>query len=134
LPSPSIQQISDLIRRAYAEGKPHAIIATEGWKPGVDALVADLNKASDMTGWDFRTTVLGYTQRGGAPSYRDRMYGTMMGKAAVKVLIDGESGKMVGIVNGKIQLIPLEQVLGRLKPIDKDLMVIYQMLDTGKVK
>jgi 6-phosphofructokinase 1 len=133
LPSPSVQQISDLIRRAYAEGKPHVIIvAAEGWKPGVDALVGELNKASDMTGWEFRTTVLGYTQRGGAPSYRDRMYGTMMGKAAVMALLNGESGKMVGIVKGKVELIPLEQVVGKLKPIDQDLMAIYQMLDTGK--
>jgi 6-phosphofructokinase 1 len=132
MPSPSIQQISDTIRHAYAQGKPHAIIvAAEGWKPGVDALVRDLNKASDMTGWDFRTTVLGYTQRGGAPSYRDRMYGTMMGRAAVQALLNGESGKMVGVVNGKMELIPLEQVVGKLKPIDQELMAIYQMLDTG---
>jgi hypothetical protein len=29
------------------------------------------------------------------------MYETMMGKATVKALLDGESRKMVGIVNGK---------------------------------
>jgi hypothetical protein len=54
LPSPWFQQVSNLIRRAI-------IVAAEAWKPGADALVGDLNKTSDVPGWEFRTTVLGYT-------------------------------------------------------------------------
>jgi 6-phosphofructokinase 1 len=124
------QQVADVITKAYMKGKPHAVIVVaEGWKPGTDQLVQYLQAQEKETGFDVRTTVLGYTQRGGAPSYKDRMYGTMMGRAAVEALMDGESGKMVGIVNGEVALIPLDQVTGKLKPIDQELLELYRMLD-----
>jgi hypothetical protein len=36
---------------------------------------------------------------------------------------------MVGIVNGKVELVPLESVVGKLKPIDQKLLKTYQQLD-----
>jgi 6-phosphofructokinase 1 len=57
------------------------------------------------------------------------MFGTIMGAAAVDALMDGQSGKMVGIVNGKVALVPLESVVGKLKPIDPKLLKTYQQLD-----
>lgn len=128
--APPMEKIAQAITDAYVKGKPHAIVVVaEGWKPGTQALVKFLQEHQDTTGFDVRTTVLGYTQRGGAPTYRDRMYGTMMGSAAVDALLNGETGKMVGIVDGKIQLIPLETLVGKLKPISKDLLKLYQELD-----
>jgi hypothetical protein len=53
----------------------------------------------------------------------------MMGRAAVQALMDRESGKMTGIVNGESALIPLDQVTGKLKPIDQQLLELYRMLD-----
>jgi 6-phosphofructokinase 1 len=127
---PPMENIAEVITNAYTKGKPHAIIlVAEGWKPGTDKLVKFLQDHQESTGFDVRTTVLGYTQRGGAPSYRDRMYGTQMGAAAVQALVDGQSGKMVGIVNGKVELIPLESVVGKLKPIDQKLLKTYADLD-----
>ena len=43
-------------------------------------------------------------QRGGSPTCFDRVLGTKMGVIAVESLIEGVSGKMVGIDNGKIVL------------------------------
>jgi 6-phosphofructokinase 1 len=124
------QQVADVITNAYMKGKPHAVIVVaEGWKPGVDTLVQYLQSHEKETGFDVRTTVLGYTQRGGAPSFKDRLYGTMMGRAAIEALMDGQSGQMVGIVGGKIALIPFEEVTGKLKPIDAELMQLYKTLD-----
>jgi 6-phosphofructokinase 1 len=123
-------QVAEVITNAYMKGKPHAVIVVaEGWKPGIEKLVRFLNEQEKETGFDVRTTVLGYTQRGGAPSFKDRMYGTMMGRAAVEALIEGESGKMVAIVDGKTKLIPLEDVKKKTKPIDEELLRLYQMLD-----
>ena len=130
VPSPPMEQIADQITSAYTKGKPHCIVVVaEGWKPGAQALVKYLNEKQEETGFDVRTTVLGYTQRGGSPTYRDRMYGTTMGIEAVNALCNGESGKMVGVVNGKIQLIPLENVVGKLKPLNEKLMKLYTQLD-----
>jgi 6-phosphofructokinase 1 len=129
-PGYTMQQIADVITAAYMKGKPHAvIIVAEGWKPGTDALIQYLQSQEKETGFDVRPTVLGYTQRGGSPSFKDRLYGTMMGRAAVEALMAEKSGLMVGIVGGKVALVPLEEVTGKLKPIDQDLLRLYQALD-----
>ena len=130
LPAPPMEKIADEITEAYTKGKPHCIVVVaEGWKPGTDALVKYLNSQQEETGFDVRTTVLGYTQRGGSPTYRDRMFGTRMGVEAVNALMKGESGKMVGVVNGQLSLIPLENVVGKLKPLNEKLMKLYTQLD-----
>lgn len=130
IPSPPMEKIAQTITDAYTKGKPHAIVVVaEGWKPGTQELVKYLNSKQDETGFDVRTTVLGYTQRGGAPTYRDRMYGTIMGISAVDALLNGESGKMVGIQEGKVTLVPLDQVFGKLKPINQELYKLYGELD-----
>ena len=126
LKSPSMEEIANVISKAYSKGKPHCIlVVAEGWKPGASALVKYLNDHQDSTGFDCRLTVLGYTQRGGAPSFRDRYYGTIMGAAAVQALANGETDKMVAVVNGKMQLVPLSGVVGNLKPLNKDLLKLY---------
>lgn len=132
VPAPPMQNIADAITKAYMTGKPHAIVVVaEGWKPGAQELVKYLNDNQDLTGFDVRTTVLGYTQRGGGSSYRDRLYGMLMGKAAVEGLARGETGKMVGIVDGQVKLIPLESMVGKLKPLDPKLFKLYQDLEAS---
>jgi 6-phosphofructokinase 1 len=54
-----------------------------------------------------RMVVLGHVQRGGSPSAFDRMLGTKLGQAATEMLLDGESGKMVGMVANKLKTSPL---------------------------
>lgn len=48
-------------------------------------------------GVDVRTTVLGFIQRGGNPSAFDRVLASKMGVAAVNLLVNGYSGRAVGI-------------------------------------
>jgi 6-phosphofructokinase 1 len=130
LPSADMEAIAARITGAYIRGKPHCIlVVAEGCKPGTKELVKFLNDHQETTGFDVRTTVLGYTQRGGAPTYRDRFYATVMGIEAVNALCNGESGKMVGVVKGKLTLVPLETLVGELKPLDKALYDLYHVLD-----
>ena len=130
IPAPPLSTIADAITAAYTKGKPHCIVVVaEGWKPGTQELVKYLNAKQEEMGFDVRPTVLGYTQRGGSPSYIDRSWGTMMGVAAVDALIAGETGKMVGVVGGKLKLVSLGDIVGKLKPLDQKLLDIYQHLD-----
>jgi 6-phosphofructokinase 1 len=130
LPTPKMELIAARITGAYIRGKPHCIlVVAEGSKPGTKEIVKFLNDNQDTTGFDVRTTVLGYTQRGGSPSYRDRYYGTLMGVEALNALCNGESGKMIGVVKGKLELVPLETVVGNLKPLDTGLFDLYRALD-----
>jgi 6-phosphofructokinase 1 len=130
LPTPNMDAIAEKITGAYIRGKPHCIlVVAEGSNPGTKELVKFLNEHQDTTGFDVRTTVLGYTQRGGAPSYGDRFYATLMGVEAVNALCNGEAGKMVAVVNGRLALVPLATVVGKLKPLDTRLFELYHALD-----
>ena len=43
--------------------------------------------------------MLGYIQRGGQPSAKDRMYGSLMGAFAVELLKQGKKNRIVAIKN-----------------------------------
>lgn len=72
----------------------------------------------DATGRRTRITVLGHAQRGGSPTYLDRMLGREFGEAAVELLLAGESGKMVNFYCGRTDSVPLAQVADKPKQID----------------
>jgi ATP-dependent phosphofructokinase / diphosphate-dependent phosphofructokinase len=46
---------------------------------------------------EVRCVVLGHLQRGGEPTARDRALGTMMGAAAVDLIAEGKTGRMVAV-------------------------------------
>jgi 6-phosphofructokinase 1 len=57
-----------------------------------------------------RASVLGILQRGGNPSAFDRILASKMGIAAVELLMDGQSGKAIGIKENKIINVELNEV------------------------
>lgn len=54
------------------------------------------------TGIESRVSVLGYIQRGGNPTAKDRMYGSLMGAYAVEILTQGKQNRIVAIKNDKL--------------------------------
>ena len=72
------------------------------------------------TGIENRVTVPGHTQRGGSPCPYDRVLSTRIGSEAAKLILDDQYGYMVGIVNGKVKKVPLEECAGKLKMVDPD--------------
>jgi 6-phosphofructokinase 1 len=76
-------------------------------------------KIMKLTGLETRETVLGYTQRGGTPSPMDRILATRYGASAADLIAEREFGKMVAMINNKIEAIPLKEVGGKLKNVDK---------------
>lgn len=57
-----------------------------------------------------RNTVLGFIQRGGNPSAFDRILASKMGAKAVKLLIEGCTGRVVGIRNNEIMDVSFNDV------------------------
>ena len=53
----------------------------------------------EKTGIESRVSVLGYIQRGGNPTAKDRMYGSLMGAYAVEILIQDKKNRIVAIKN-----------------------------------
>lgn len=123
------EQLAEEIRSAYERGKPHAlIVAAEGARWNAQALVNYFRDQRARLGFELRATVLGHVQRGGAPTFADRMLGTRLGAAAVEQLAQGRHGVLVGVRGGEIALTPLGEVVGRKKPLDTRLLELAGVL------
>ena len=84
--------------------------------PSVSYELAD--KILEKTGTEVRITVPGHTQRGGAPCPYDRVLSTRLGVAAAKLIMEGQFGYMVGIINNKTKKVLLKDVAGKLKVVE----------------
>lgn len=117
-----IQMINyDKVRRKNV----HIIIVAEGDGFGAGSLTEILsNKYPEL---DVKLCVLGHIQRGGSPTYYDRVQAAQMGYHAVLGLLDGKHNVMVGLQNNKIAYSDLEQ------SCHKCLQINQQMLDMVKV-
>ena len=72
------------------------VIVAEGDDAGNSLEI--MNKVGPfLIGYDLRHSVLGHIQRGGSPSYRDRMLATQMGSYSVDLLRIGLSNITIGI-------------------------------------
>jgi 6-phosphofructokinase len=63
-------------------------------------------------GYEARTSILGHIQRGGTPSTRDRVLASRLGFTAVRTLMKGVSGVMVGVDKRGTSTVPLQAVCG----------------------
>ena len=93
---------ADLLAQIQAgidKGKKHAIIAMSEHVTDVNQLAKHIET---VTGRETRATVLGHLQRGGTPTARDRIMASRMGSYAVKLLINGEGGRCVGLMNSQM--------------------------------
>ena len=75
---------------------------------------------SKLTGLEVRETVLGYVQRGGTPTARDRILATRVGAKAAELIAEGKSGFMVAIKGEKCKPVALEDVAGKRNEVPAD--------------
>jgi 6-phosphofructokinase 1 len=119
------QEIMQAFRRSWEQGKPHFIVvAAEGAPLSAEDIHMYINDTEGT--FESRLTVLGHIQRGGSPTAFDRILASRMGTAAVKALSEGQSGIMVGLRGRRIEYIPLNEVVGQVRPLDAD---IYEMAE-----
>ena len=70
-----------------------------------------------LTGLEARCTTLGYMQRGGTPSAYDRVLSTKYGAKAMELAMNGTFGVLTVIKNGRLDYVPLEEVVGENKKL-----------------
>jgi ATP-dependent phosphofructokinase / diphosphate-dependent phosphofructokinase len=75
------------------------------------------HEIEQKTGHETRTTVLGYVQRGGTPTARDRVLATRFGFRAAQAVHDGDSGQMVALQGADLVLVPIRDAVARLKTV-----------------
>lgn len=123
-----IHRIGDTILARLKKGKTYSIVVvaegikTDGRKRAAEFIAQEIEYE---TGIETRETVLGYIQRGGAPTSYDRNLSTRMGSHACELIANGQYGRMVSLQGDIIGSAPLEQVAGKLKLVTEhhDLVV-----------
>ncbi len=81
------------------------------------------------TGVESRLTTLGYLQRGGSPTVRDRYIASQMGAKAVELLRAGVTNRIIGIKDNKIYDIDIVEGLEmKRKDISHDLIQLAKTL------
>lgn len=73
-----------------------------------------------LTGLECRVTILGYVQRGGAPSAGDRLLATRLGTACAGFIHDGVFGVMVAARGEGALAVPIDQVAGKRRQVPLD--------------
>lgn len=101
--------VTDTINKRHEDGRnSYLIVLAEG--------VTDAPKLADYikekTGFESRVSVLGYIQRGGQPTAKDRMYGSLMGAYAIEILKNGGKNCIVAIKNDVLTEFDLSEALG----------------------
>ena len=67
------------------------------------------------TGMQARATVLGYIQRGGSPTPRDRILGLRFGLEAAELVLAGGWGRMAALHGDDVVSVPLAEATAELK-------------------
>ena len=81
-----------------------------------------------LSGHDTRSTVLGYIQRGGSPSARDRLLATQFGARAVDLLAQDKSGVAVGIRGNDLIEVPFADVQKGDHASDRGLLELVDIM------
>ena len=119
----------DVMRAAYDRGKAHSIVVVaEGAQLDAERLVHYFQEHHDTIGFVVRATILGHVQRGGVPTAFDRLLATRLGAGAVAQLAAGRHGVMMGLRDGDISAMPLEEVATRRKTLDPALIELASVL------
>lgn len=77
---------------------------------------------------DIRVCILGHIQRGGSPTCFDRLIASRMGYHAVECLMEGRHNVMIGILNNKLNFVPLSKAVKAKQKISGEWMKIVKIL------
>lgn len=80
------------------------------------------------TGLESRVSILGYVQRGGTPCAADRLLASRLGTVAADAVANGSFGVMVAARGEGTELVPLDEVAGKLKLVPPD----HEWIETAR--
>jgi len=121
------QLVAKLDQTAKNLKKSSLVVVAEGGKSGS---AMDIAKAVNekFSYFETKVTILGHLQRGGVPTYFDRVLASKFGVAAVEGLIKGKTNVMVGIQGNKIVYNTFEEMAKMVPDIDHESLRISKIL------
>ncbi len=141
-----LNEICDILKKRHARGRNFSIVvAAEGAQIKNRNLTKDIpidqfghkilggigdylsKEIEKRTGYETRAVVLGHLQRGGPPTAFDRVLGSRFGVKAVELIENKQFGQMVSLRGTKVEAVPLEQGVAKLKTLDMELYEIAKV-------
>jgi 6-phosphofructokinase 1 len=119
--------INSLVEKERRKKLVNIIVVAEGDEFGGANEIAKIVKER-LPHIDTKVCILGHIQRGGSPSCLDRLMASRMGYHAVESLINGRYNVFVGILNNRVNYIPLENVGKKKGKINEEWMKIVKIL------
>ena len=125
-----INEICRKVLEGQATGKAHSLIVkAEGFDMDCSELAATLE---EMTGREARAVVPGYIQRGGSPTEKDRRIASETTAKAVELLYNDSSSKAIGICNGEVLTMDLDEAIQVKREFRTDLYELSNVLGKGR--
>ncbi len=121
-------QVIAPIRAWQARGKRDLIIVAA---EGVDGLATLPAKIEAAIGIKPTYSMLGYIQRGGTPTLRDRSTALRMGERAVTELVLGTAASVIAEREGKLVAIPMESALDMKAKLCNSDIITAKILTEG---
>lgn len=122
-----IENVIQTIKENSMKGKKSGVIVAA---EGVGDTRRLAREIEEHAGSEVRLSVLGYAQRGGSPTVRSRLLASLFGNKAVELFLSEQGNKIVGLQNGRIASINLEESCKKEKPLDLDLLALAKILAT----
>ena len=108
------QRIVNNIIHNRKRGKTHHIIINA---EGIGHSTSMARRIEAATGIETRATILGYMQRGGNPTCKDRYFASIMGAYATDILCQGKTNRVVGYQHGEFVDFDMDEALAMTKNI-----------------
>jgi len=113
-----LDDICRLLIERKNKGKLHSIIILAEGVGDAKQLEQQIMECVDI---EVRSTILGYTQRGGSTTAFDRILASRLGARAVELLAEGKSSRVVGIRDNKLIDMEIGEALSMKKDFPREL-------------
>jgi 6-phosphofructokinase 1 len=124
-----LERLLESLKKSEKSGKSSSIVViAEGDKTGKNVFEIASYVEKNLPYYEVRVSVLGHMQRGGAPSCFDRVLASRMGVFAVESIIEGKSNSMVGVIDDKMVLTPLNKAIKGKSKINTNLIKVSDIL------
>ncbi len=108
------QEIINHIIESRKIGKTHHLIINA---EGIGHSTSMARRIEAATGMEARATILGYMQRGGSPTCKDRFYASIMGAYAADLMNEGKVNRVIGYLEGEFKDFDIDEALAMQKDL-----------------
>lgn len=129
------KDIVEVIAKKYENKKNFMIVVAEGVEKTSGLSTTQIMKETTRIldekygiKLDAKVTVLGHVQRGGSPTYKDRVASGRMGARAVELLNEGIGNRVVVLQNSKVVDMDILEALSLQKPIEDELFELSDII------